>query len=47
MRRIENLVFRLNEKGLQVRTTKGFPAGEFGTIYITPPPSNKNGRIEE
>lgn len=36
MRKLENLVLNINEKGMQVRTTADFPAGEFGTIY-TPP----------
>ena len=33
MRKLENLVLNINEKGMQVRTTADFPAGEFGTIY--------------
>ena len=36
MRKLQNLVLNINEKGMQVRTTADFPAGEFGTIY-TPP----------
>lgn len=36
MRKLENLVMTINEKGIQVRTNADFPAGEFGTIYTTP-----------
>ena len=36
MRKIENLVMTINERGIQVRTTADFPAGEFGTIYAPP-----------
>ena len=36
MRKLENLVMTINDKGIQVRTIYDFPAGEFGTIY-TPP----------
>ena len=36
MRKIENLVMTLNDRGIRVRTTADFPAGEFGTIYAPP-----------
>ncbi len=44
MRKVENLVMTLNERGIQVRTTADFPAGEFGTIYA-PPYKNKTDAL--
>lgn len=43
MRKLENLVMTINDKGIQVRTDANFPAGEFGTIY-TPPTESRRTR---